>query len=295
MNAEAAGWRVSEVEVTYLPRTRKVQGDGHRGWLRAHRAGHEPGARPVTAPAPESETTLIVIAKEPSAGPGQDAAGCRRARTIKAAALAEAALTDNAAHRAHGAGPAADPGPGGQARPVAARRGFDVRAAVRRPARRTPRLCLRRRSGPALLIGMDTRRSPPACSPSTGKAPTPCSARPPTADSGRSDCGVPDPLLLRGVPMSTTSTGAIQRTRCSRPGCASPTCRNYAMWDTAADAVAVARQAPKSRFRCAGSGAGDGPQPGQQPSPGCQHDARGDCPVRRGRCAGSTRRCCCGR
>ena len=35
MNAAAAGWRVSEVEVTYLPAYQEVQGDGDRGRLRA--------------------------------------------------------------------------------------------------------------------------------------------------------------------------------------------------------------------------------------------------------------------
>jgi hypothetical protein len=72
----------------------------------------------------------------------------------------------------------------------------------------------------------------------------------PAADGGFWALGlrVPDPALLLGVPMSTQSTGAIQRARLLRAGLRVidlPWLRDV---DTAANAVAVARQAPRSRF-----------------------------------------------
>ena len=59
---------------------------------------------------------------------------------------------------------------------------------------------------------------------------------------------VPDPALLRGVPMSTRRTGAVQRARLLAAGLrvvGLPLLRDV---DTAADAVVVAGQAPGSRF-----------------------------------------------
>jgi len=53
---------------------------------------------------------------------------------------------------------------------------------------------------------------------------------------------------VRGVPMSTAYTGAVQRARLHAAGlrvAELPLLRDV---DTAADAVAVARQAPQSRF-----------------------------------------------
>jgi glycosyltransferase A (GT-A) superfamily protein (DUF2064 family) len=59
---------------------------------------------------------------------------------------------------------------------------------------------------------------------------------------------VPDPALLRGVPMPTTRTGAIQRARLVAAGLRVADLPQLRDVDTAADAVAVARQAPRSRF-----------------------------------------------
>jgi hypothetical protein len=72
----------------------------------------------------------------------------------------------------------------------------------------------------------------------------------PAADGGFWALGlrVPDPALVRGVPMSTADTGARQRARLLAAGLRVadlPVLRDV---DTAADAVAVARQAPGSRF-----------------------------------------------
>ena len=70
------------------------------------------------------------------------------------------------------------------------------------------------------------------------------------ADGGFWGLGLrrPDAALVRGVPMSTADTGAVQRARLHAAGlrvAELPLLRDV---DTAADAVAVAHQAPRSRF-----------------------------------------------
>ena len=59
---------------------------------------------------------------------------------------------------------------------------------------------------------------------------------------------VPDPALVRGVPMSTANTGASQRARLHAAGLCVADLPQLRDVDTAEDAVAVARQAPRSRF-----------------------------------------------
>jgi glycosyltransferase A (GT-A) superfamily protein (DUF2064 family) len=59
---------------------------------------------------------------------------------------------------------------------------------------------------------------------------------------------VPDPGLLRGVPMSPPGTGAIQRGRLLAAGLRVTDLPRPRDVDTAADAAVVARQAPRSRF-----------------------------------------------
>ncbi len=102
--------------------------------------------------------------------------------------------------------------------------------------------------GPALLIGMDTPQITPDLLTVDWQAADAVFG--PAADGGFWALGlrVPDPALLRGVPMSTQSTGAIQRARLLTAGLRVvdlPLLRDV---DTAVDAVAVARQAPRSRF-----------------------------------------------
>ncbi|MGH3296482.1 MAG: TIGR04282 family arsenosugar biosynthesis glycosyltransferase, partial [Trebonia sp.] len=102
--------------------------------------------------------------------------------------------------------------------------------------------------GPALLIGMDTPQVTPGLLTVDWQGADAVFG--PAADGGFWALGlrVPDPALLRGVPMSTADTGAIQRARLVAAGLRVadlPTLRDV---DTAADAVAVARQAPRSRF-----------------------------------------------
>ncbi|MFJ6698092.1 DUF2064 domain-containing protein [Streptomyces sp. NPDC091272] len=105
-------------------------------------------------------------------------------------------------------------------------------------------------AGPALLIGMDTPQVTPQllC---RGVDFTDTDAWfGPAADGGFWALGlaVPDPELLRGVPMSTAHTGAVQRGRLEAAGLRVrdlPVLRDV---DTAADAHAVATEIPGSRF-----------------------------------------------
>ncbi|MFJ4982533.1 DUF2064 domain-containing protein [Streptomyces sp. NPDC088732] len=202
--------------------------------------------RPATGP-----TTLLVIAKEPL--PGRVKTRLTPPFTPeRAAALAAAALADTlhavlrapARHRVlvleGRPGPWLPPGievvpqvPGGlDERLAAAFAGCD---------------------GPALLVGMDTPQiCPELLAPAlAADAWADCDAfLGPAADGGFWALGlaVPDPRLLRGVPMSTPRTGAFQRQRLLDAGLRVrhlPVLRDV---DTAADALAVAAAAPGTRF-----------------------------------------------
>ncbi|MEW2805832.1 DUF2064 domain-containing protein [Streptomyces massasporeus] len=191
-------------------------------------------------------TTLLVIAKEPRPGrvktrltppftPGQ------------AAELAEAALADTL--HAVAATPATrrvlvlDGAPGPWLPP-----GFDVVAQCAGGLDERLARAFARCAGPALLIGMDTPQVTPElltvdfadCDAWFG----------PAEDGGFWALGLacPDPALLRGVPMSTPVTGAVQRERLVAAGLRVrelPTLRDI---DTAPDAHAVAALAPRGRF-----------------------------------------------
>ncbi|GGS12597.1 glycosyl transferase [Streptomyces aureoverticillatus] len=107
--------------------------------------------------------------------------------------------------------------------------------------------------GPALLVGMDTPQVSPALlapvlAPDAWR--TADAWFGPAADGGFWALGLaaPDPELLRGVPMSTPTTGAVQRARLTAAGLRVrdlPVLRDV---DTAADAAAVAATAPHTRF-----------------------------------------------
>ena len=102
--------------------------------------------------------------------------------------------------------------------------------------------------GPALLIGMDTPQvTPGLLSVDWGAADAVFG---PAEDGGFWALGlrVPDPALLRGVPMSTPRTGAVQRARLLTAGLRVADLPRLRDVDTAADAADVARQAPMSRF-----------------------------------------------
>jgi glycosyltransferase A (GT-A) superfamily protein (DUF2064 family) len=199
-------------------------------------------------------TTLLVIAKEPR--PGRVKTRLSPPFTPEEAAqLAEAALADTlhavaaapACRRVLVLDGAAGPWlpPGFEVLPQCAG-GLDERLAD----------AFAHCRGPALLIGMDTPQVTPElltvdfadCDAYLG----------PAEDGGFWALGLaePDPALLRGVPMSTPTTGAVQRERLAGAGlrvCELPRLRDV---DLAADARAVAALAPHGRFaarlaRCA--------------------------------------------
>jgi uncharacterized protein len=200
----------------------------------------------VTAPAPGPDTTLLVIAKQPV--PGKVKTRLVPPCTYEqAAALAEAALADTL--HAMLMVPArrrvlvldGQPGPwlphGFEIVPQCGGL-LDERLAAAFGAVR----------GPALLVGMDTPQVTPDLLAVDWRAADAVFG--PAADGGFWALGLrtPDPALLRGVPMSTASTGAIQRARLVAAGLRVVDLPELRDVDTAADAVAVAREAPLSRF-----------------------------------------------
>ncbi|MFJ6702046.1 MULTISPECIES: DUF2064 domain-containing protein [unclassified Streptomyces] len=191
-------------------------------------------------------TTLLVIAKEPR--PGRVKTRLTPPFTpAQAAGLAEASLADTL--DAVAAAPAGrrvlvldgEPGPWLPA-------GFDVvpQCAGGLDARLADAFAHCR--GPALLIGMDTPQVTPDlltvdfadCDAYFG----------PAEDGGFWALGLadPDPALLRGVPMSTARTGAVQRRRLVAAGLRVADLPLLRDVDTAADASAVAALAPHGRF-----------------------------------------------
>ncbi|MFH9554603.1 DUF2064 domain-containing protein [Streptomyces sp. NPDC017435] len=191
-------------------------------------------------------TTLLVIAKEPL--PGRVKTRLTPPFTPEeAAALAEAALADSL--HAVAATPALqrllviDGSPGPWLPP-----GFDVVPQCTGGLDERLADAFGRCRGPALLIGMDTPQVTPAL---LGVDFSDCDAYfGPAEDGGFWALGLadPDPALLRGVPMSTPVTGAVQRERLVGAGLRVrdlPCLRDV---DTADDAHAVAALAPHGRF-----------------------------------------------
>lgn len=191
-------------------------------------------------------TTLLVIAKEPR--PGRVKTRLTPPFTpAEAAALAEAALADTLA--AVAATPARrrvlvlDGVPGPWLPP-----GFDV--VPQGAGELDERLAdaFARCAGPALLIGMDTPQVTPGL---LGADFHDCDAYfGPAEDGGFWALGLarPEPALLRGVPMSTPVTGAVQRERLVTAGLRVRDLPPLRDVDTAADARAVAALAPQGRF-----------------------------------------------
>ena len=193
-----------------------------------------------------SGTTLLVIAKEPAPGrvktrlvppctPGQ------------AAALAEAALADTL--HAVLAAPARrrvlvlDGAPGPWLPP-----GFEVIPQCGGGLDERLAAAFAAVSGPALLIGMDTPQLTPGLLAVDWDGADAWFG--PAADGGFWGLGLrrPDAALVRGVPMSSADTGAVQRARLDAAGLRVAELPRLRDVDTAADAVAVARLAPLSRF-----------------------------------------------
>ncbi|WP_316754372.1 TIGR04282 family arsenosugar biosynthesis glycosyltransferase [Streptomyces herbicida] len=191
-------------------------------------------------------TTLLVIAKEPL--PGRVKTRLTPPFTAQqAASLAEAALADTLHTVA--ATPAArrvlvlDGAPGPWLPP-----GFDVVPQCAGGLDERLAGAFARCAGPALLIGMDTPQVTPdlltvdfaGCDAYFG----------PAEDGGFWALGLaePDPGLLRGVPMSTPVTGAVQREQLVAAGLRVHDLPRLRDVDTAADAQAVAAAAPYGRF-----------------------------------------------
>ena len=195
-------------------------------------------------------TTLIVLAKEPQPG---------RVKTrltppyspAQAADLAAAALADTLAAVAAAPAPRRLLVLDGDARAVLS--GglagiFEVHPQVSGSLDERLAAAFALVAGPALLVGMDTPQltvEQLAVDWSTVDA-----WLGPAPDGGFWALGlrVPDPALLRGVPMSTPYTGDLQWRRLRAAGLrvgALPVLRDV---DTAADADAVARSAPGTRF-----------------------------------------------
>ncbi len=201
-------------------------------------------------------TTLLVIAKEPV--PGRVKTRLTPPYTPQQAArLAEAALADtleavaSLPARRRVLVLAGSPGrwlPDGAGFEVVpqAQGGLDERIAA----------AFARCDGPALLVGMDTPQLgagllAPVVAPDAWDG---CDAWfGPAADGGFWALGlaVPDPALVRGVPMSTGRTGAEQRRRLVAAGLAVrdlPVLRDV---DTADDATEVAAACPDGHFAAA--------------------------------------------
>lgn len=204
-------------------------------------------ARPLTA----YPATLLVIAKEPV--PGRVKTRLTPPFTPQeAAALAEAALTDTLHTMLRV--PArrrilfldGTPGPwlppGFEVVPQASG-GLDERIAA---------AFARCDDGPALLVGMDTPQLTPHLLADVGRDGHDAWFGP-AADGGFWALGFADPTragnLVRGVPMSTDRTGAVQRRRLAEAGL---TVRDLPLLrdvDTAADAASVVACCPPgSRF-----------------------------------------------
>jgi glycosyltransferase A (GT-A) superfamily protein (DUF2064 family) len=200
----------------------------------------------VTATAPEPVTTLLVIAKQPVPGRVKTrlVPPCTHAQ---AAALAEAALADTlhtaAMVPARRRVLVLDGEPGPWLPP-----GFDIVPQCGGPLDERLAAAFAAVSGPALLIGMDTPQVTPGLL--TVDWQDADAVFGPAADGGFWALGlrVPDPALLRGVPMSTANTGAVQRARLLAAGLRVADLPILRDVDTAADAVAVAREAPRGRF-----------------------------------------------
>ncbi len=193
--------------------------------------------------------TLIVIAKAPMPGRVKTRL-CPPCTPAQAAALAEASLRDTLAAalrtRAERRVVALDGAPGAWLPS-----GFEV--IPQRGAGLAERLACAFADvgGPAFLIGMDTPQVRPewldAGLDALSERHAAFGASP---DGGYWGIGLrrPDPMVFTGVPMSEHFTGAVQRARLAMLGLATTVLRPLLDVDTFADALAVAREAPRTRF-----------------------------------------------
>lgn len=196
-------------------------------------------------------STLLVIAKAPRAGRVKTRL-CPPCTPAQAAQLAEAALVDTlaavAATRCERRVLALEGQPGAWLP-----RGIEV--VPQRGAGLAERLAaaFEDAGGPALLVGMDT----PQLTSERLRGGLALLVRPgvdavlgPAPDGGYWAIGLrrPDPEAFRGVTMSVAGTGAAQRARLERLGLGIAELGVLRDVDTIEDAVAVAREAPATRF-----------------------------------------------
>lgn len=225
--------------------------------MKANPPDMDPGTPPRTRTAarpPTGSTTLLVIAKQPL--PGRVKTRLTPPYTPQEAArLAEASLRDTL--HAVLAAPARRrvlvlDGAAGPWLP----HGFDVVPQCSGGLDARLAAAFAGCTGPTLLIGMDTPQvSPALLAPALG----PDAWRDadawfgPAVDGGFWALGLaePDPALLRGVPMSTPTTGAVQRERLTAAGLRVRDLPPLRDVDTADDARRVAADAPRSRFAAA--------------------------------------------
>ncbi|MUL40727.1 DUF2064 domain-containing protein [Streptomonospora sp. PA3] len=234
----------------------RADGGGPAAKPAAGRAAPHPDRAAAPRPAgPTGPTALLVIAKEPV--PGRVKTRLQPDVTAEEAAeLAAAALADTL--EAVQAAPArrrvlvlsGTPGP------WLPEPGFEVVAQAGGGLDERLASAFAGCPGPALLIGMDTPQVTPALlAPALGDdAWDGVDAWfGPARDGGFWALGLadPDPRLLRGVPMSTARTGAIQRARLVEAGLRVRDLAELVDADTPATAARVARAAPGSRFAAA--------------------------------------------
>jgi uncharacterized protein len=198
-----------------------------------------------------STVALVVIAKAPEPGRSKTRL-CPPCSPEQAAALAEAALRDTLA--AVAAAPARrrilalDGEPGSWLPP-----GFELVAQRDGGLGRRLGHALHAAGGPALVVGMDTPQLTPRLLALAGRM----LARPdtdavlgPAFDGGYWTIGLsrPDPAVFEGVPMSTVGTCREQRRRLRELGLRTAPLPPLRDVDEIADARAVARDWPGTRF-----------------------------------------------
>jgi uncharacterized protein len=201
-----------------------------------------------------SGVTLVVIAKEPRPGHCKTRL-CPPLDHVQAAELASAALGDTLA--AVAAAPAArrlialDGAPGPWLP-----EGFDVVAQPQGGLGRRLAAVFAAAGGPALVVGMDTPQLTPELI-AAGSAPLAAgdagAVLGPASDGGYWAIGLrrPEPRAFDGVPMSTAQTAAAQRRRLAELGLDTRELGELRDVDIFADAVAVAAEAPSTRFAAA--------------------------------------------
>jgi uncharacterized protein len=197
-------------------------------------------------------TTVVVLAKAPRPGRSKTRLAPRFG-LVGAALLAAAALQDTlqavAAAPARRRMLALDGDLGASPVPIEVPAGFVIVPQHAGPHADRIAAALGGCAGPALLVGMDTPQLTPRLLTLAGDADAWLG---PAEDGGWWALGLRDPRwaaeALRGVPMSTASTGSAQRDRLGALGlevAALPVLRDV---DEPADAEAVAAAAPRTRF-----------------------------------------------